>query len=403
MNRQLRLAAAATMMAAVQFATAQVKMAPNYFRADPAVYKYRMAKVVEWKGTESEQSTTYSYDSRGCLIGEEYKMIDQPRSNVYYYTYDDKGYMIEKEEWNIKADQTDSLVSARHIYDRDEHGYVTEYARATLHGTDPGDRTLTEDVKMKFVYDDQMRLVRVDIRQFDYPSNKLEDNVGRVCKVEYDAAGHISRVSQIYPENDELVWAEEFSYDEQGRRISIKKVPGPNYDPQTTLTWTWHYNSDGDIDEHSCTNGFGNKFEYDKSKLSSETFMALEATEAEWALQGPLNCTLFKELPMEKGFTHAPIKEVEGEAYVIYEATGSTDGIDHTIAASQLQIETNGSELTINSDASAIGKPFAIYNSTGICVLTGVLKGTQTKISTQTFCPGLYLLSATGQTIKFFR
>ena len=91
MNRQLRLAAAATMMAAVQFATAQVKMAPNYFRADPAVYKYRMAKVVEWKGTESEQSTTYSYDSRGCLIGEEYKMIDQPRSNVYYYTYDDKG------------------------------------------------------------------------------------------------------------------------------------------------------------------------------------------------------------------------------------------------------------------------------------------------------------------------
>ena len=106
MNRQLRLAAAATMMAAVQFATAQVKMAPNYFRADPAVYKYRMAKVVEWKGTESEQSTTYSYDSRGCLIGEEYKMIDQPRSNVYYYTYDDKGYMIEKEEWNIKADLT---------------------------------------------------------------------------------------------------------------------------------------------------------------------------------------------------------------------------------------------------------------------------------------------------------
>ena len=58
MNRQLRLAAAATMMAAVQFATAQVKMAPNYFRADPAVYKYRMAKVVEWEGTESEQNGT---------------------------------------------------------------------------------------------------------------------------------------------------------------------------------------------------------------------------------------------------------------------------------------------------------------------------------------------------------
>ena len=82
---------------------------------------------------------------------------------------------------------------------------------------------------MEFFYDNNMRLDHVDIRQFDYPTDKLEENVGRVCKVEYNDAGLVSCVSQIYPDNNELVWKEEFTYDEQGRRISIKKVPGPNY------------------------------------------------------------------------------------------------------------------------------------------------------------------------------
>ena len=43
MKKLLRLTVAALMLATAQVSTAQIKMAPNYFKADPAIYKYRMA------------------------------------------------------------------------------------------------------------------------------------------------------------------------------------------------------------------------------------------------------------------------------------------------------------------------------------------------------------------------
>ena len=59
MKKLLRLTLATIMLATTQVSTAQVKMAPNYFRADPAVYKYRMAQVVDGKvrKTSRQQST----------------------------------------------------------------------------------------------------------------------------------------------------------------------------------------------------------------------------------------------------------------------------------------------------------------------------------------------------------
>ena len=132
---------------------------------------------------------------------------------AYNYTYDQQGYMIQKEEEALKTENGESIISSRHNYKRNEYGYVTEYTRATHHGTEPDEKTLTEDVVMEFFYDNNMRLDHVDIRQFDYPTDKLEENVGRVCKVEYNDAGLVSCVSQIYPDNNELVWKEEFTYE----------------------------------------------------------------------------------------------------------------------------------------------------------------------------------------------
>jgi len=188
MKKLLRLTVAALLLATSQVSTAQIKMAPNYFRADPAVYKYRMAKVVEWKDTEDEQITHYVYDKMGCLVKEEYKRSEGPMIYAYNYTYDQQGYMIQKEEEALKTENGESIISSRHNYKRNEYGYVTEYTRATHHGTEPDEKTLTEDVVMEFFYDNNMRLDHVDIRQFDYPTDKLEENVGRVCKVEYNDA-----------------------------------------------------------------------------------------------------------------------------------------------------------------------------------------------------------------------
>lgn len=404
MKKLLRLTMATIMLATTQVSTAQVKMAPNYFRADPAVYKYRMAQVVDWKGSEDEQTTKYIYDERGCLIREEYGMNKTPAVYVYNYSYDEKGYMIKKEEVALNTSNNFPVTSSRHIYKRDEHGYVTEYTRATHHGTEPDVNTLTEDVIMKFVYDDQMRLARVDIRQYDYPLDKIEENVGRICKVEYDDNGHVSCVSQIYPEGDELVWKEEFKYDEKGRRISIKKVPGPNYTVQDRLTWTWHYDDDGDIDEHGSSNGFQKEYEYDKTKLASETFMILEATEAEWALQGPLNCTLFKELPMEKFFTHAPIGETTDESEITYEPTGTASSInDIETIVKPLQTYVVDNQLMVNIPANLVGKTLQIFSATGACMRTIAANGSQATLNIANFAPGMYVVKIANQSVKFIK
>ena len=99
--------------------------------------------------------------------------------------------------------------------------------------------------------------------------------------------------------------------------------------------------TNGDIDIHSSSNGFNKEFKYDKQKLAAETFMPLEATEAEWALQGPLNCTLFKELPMEKFFKHAPISETTDETEITYEAVGTSDGINNVTSSSNNSLQAN--------------------------------------------------------------
>ncbi|WP_455077281.1 T9SS type A sorting domain-containing protein [Prevotella koreensis] len=404
MKKLLRLTVAVVMLATAQVATAQVKMAPNYFRADPNVYKYRMSKVIDWKDSEDEQLTQYIYDDNGCLIREEYGLSTQPGTFVYNYSYNPQGYMIKKEEVAFKADHSSSTISSKHEYTRNEYGYVTEYVRSTRHGVDPDDETLTEDVKMNFVYDDQMRLLRVDIRQFDYIYDKLEDNAGRICKVEYDEAGRVSCVSQLLPDNNELVWKEEFGYDEKGRRISIRKVPGPNYTVQNIITWTWHYNSDGDIYKQTTSNEFGKEYEYDKSKLASETFMALEATEAEWALQGPLNCTLFKELPMEKYFTHAPISETTDESEITYEPTGTTTNIDDAPnVGKSLQAHLDGNKLTVELSAGLIGKTLQVFNATGACIINSVANASQTTFSIDNFAPGIYVVVVGNQTVKFIK
>ena len=58
MKKLLRLTVAVLMLATAQIATAQVKMAPNYFRADPNVYKYRMTgKILKTNSLRSTSTT----------------------------------------------------------------------------------------------------------------------------------------------------------------------------------------------------------------------------------------------------------------------------------------------------------------------------------------------------------
>ena len=50
-------------------------------------------------------------------------MNKTPAVYVYNYSYDEKGYMIKKEEVALNTSNNFPVTSSRHIYKRDEHGY----------------------------------------------------------------------------------------------------------------------------------------------------------------------------------------------------------------------------------------------------------------------------------------
>ena len=73
MKKLLRLTVAALLLATSQVSTAQIKMAPNYFRADPAVYKYRKL----WSGKIQKTNKLHSTSTTrwGALLRKNTKEV----------------------------------------------------------------------------------------------------------------------------------------------------------------------------------------------------------------------------------------------------------------------------------------------------------------------------------------
>ncbi|RRD02528.1 T9SS C-terminal target domain-containing protein [Prevotella sp. OH937_COT-195] len=403
MIKKLPFVIGALLLSTFYSASAQVKMAPNYFKADPAVCKYRMKSVIAWKDTQYEMKTTYTYDDNGLLIREESGEQNSENLITSNYSYDKNGYLVKKENVEINAYGTEKIVTHKEVYVRNEKGYPLEYHRYTLHGPDPDNLVLTEDVIVLFNYDSENRLTNAEIRQYDYILEMLEENIGRICRVEYNEIGKVSKVSQFLPGN-ELIWYEEFTYDDKGRRTAISKICGSAYNADSgDIIWSWVYDEEGDIIE-SGREDFMKSFTYDKSKKASETFMPLEGAEGDWVLLGPVNCTLFRELPIEKYFTHAVTGEISTESVVTYEEVPISTVIDTTVADdANIVVTVNGNVLSVNIPAELVGKRLSIFSATGVIIYSEIVTDVRQNIGVGKLNAGLYVLEIGGKTAKFIK
>ena len=75
MKKLLRLTVAALLLATSQVSTAQIKMAPNYFRADPAVYKIQNGESCGVERYRRRTNYTLLYDKMGCLLRKNTKEV----------------------------------------------------------------------------------------------------------------------------------------------------------------------------------------------------------------------------------------------------------------------------------------------------------------------------------------
>lgn len=396
MNKKFLLSLGLALLC-IQSMVAQTKVAPNYFKADPTIYKYRMQSWSDWDGTGNY---VYNYNDRGCLTAElTYQNEEEVRRTEY--TYNDKDYLVLAVSTAI-SESGEEVVDHKDVYTRDDNGFVKTYVRWTLHAAEDEEPTLKEDVKINYIYDKDMRLVKCEMYQFVEEEQKLESEVGRTCEIKYDAQGRQQEVIQLMPSGNEI-WREVFAYDEQGRMYELKFIPGEEYTTNQTITWLYEYDDNGDIYQ-SGRAGFMFEYEYDLTKLSSETFMPLFGTEADWVYLGPRNLTLFKNEPIFKDFKHVPVSEKVNSAEAVYEPV-TTTGIAAVAASNAAtELKVAGNSLQVHSaDAKTVGQTLRIYSLGGELMLAHRLISTNENIDIQSLPIGEYIATMGKTSTKFIK
>ena len=236
-------------------AIAQSTMAERQFCADPARYQYRLTDMKNCYG----QDMHYDYDNANCLVKESVYESGGDLAEETLYTYDDRHYLIKMEMREYPRGGGDPIVSYRHLYTRDDQGYITQYTRLRRRALTPQDLELIEDVHGKYFYDEQHKPIRAEYDFWDEQANDWYE--GKTCKLAYNEKGQLETVTMFA--DGSTLETEYLMYNEQGKVTSLKLVvPGKN-----DLIEDYTYDEHGVIVKAGRTD-FLFEYTYDQDKLA---------------------------------------------------------------------------------------------------------------------------------------
>lgn len=358
--------------------------APNYFYADPSVFKYRLAEI------RNDYFTYYEYVYENNFLVNEI-VTDEYGSYVsdikYYYNSD--GYMSKSEEWTLTLTGA-PILSKLDEYTRNENGYITYYSRWTLHGEE-SDPTLTEDVRIDLQYNEQSQLTNAAISfYFDSNNSWIE---GRNTIINYDENNLMHEIIQIVSGVEDS--RETIEYNESGKITSVYHSSGSG-----NVEYSYLYDDNSNI-YRAGYEDFWFDYEYDTEKLLAETFLPRKTID-ELVYFGFLNFT-FKGLPYDNS-RNVVVKEVLSEAEMIYEDV-TTIGLNQYDAVQNdiLNLFVSNQTLNINVSDNFIGKDLSIYNIHGICVETVTISTNITLFDMNSHSAGCYIVSIGNEKRKFVK
>ncbi|WP_198019126.1 T9SS type A sorting domain-containing protein [Prevotella falsenii] len=388
MKRILLLMIAHVLCASVWEAKAQ-SAAPNPFYANPAVYKHRINTM-----DFDLQVFKYLYTPDNRI---EKEVVSDTEGNMMYekhYTYDANGYLLKQEEYRRgnSAEEPLKLIK-RDTYTRDQQGYITEIVCALLQDMDYPGVELTDMFRIKLTYDGNRRIERGEVFYYLVDGGVWEETP-HICQLTYNEKGQLASYDRS--QDGANIYKEEFYYDEDGRNTSVKYIPGPVSQGDVVYERSYEYDDDGDIVRTESTTGFVFTYEYDKTKLASETFVP-RLTTANFFLLGSRNDAIFSALPANYGSKHA-VKSEESNMdthmttnYVPTEATGINPAFAGTAKQiNRLSIE-NG-VLYINVGKAAIGEVVRVYDAQGISHLSAYITDADNVYNVKHLKAGVYVV-----------
>lgn len=394
----------AILVAMCSVVSAQPKKAPNYYRAVPGVHTNRL---LQWSTYGGSKTYDYKYDEYGYLkevqAKEESKLVAR-----YTYEYDKNGYLKEESHYIVAPDGEEKH-DRRDVYDRDDNGFIKTYHRFTLKSAENEQPTLKEDVRSTYEYDNQMRVTKTNDIQFDEAKQKLEDIVARNTIISYDEKGRESTFSYLMANGNE-VWKEEFEYDEdnENRMVGLKYIPGEESTDNETIEWVFGYNDEGDITT-AGRESFPYTYEYgdeDETKYeTAKTFIPLPQSEGDKLYLGPRNCMYFNHLPLNKAYTHVPLREnSEGNECSYEENTAKEKTINGIATVNQIKptISFNNNKLIVSNVLANCIVTLNIYTVAGQIVATHHVEGNKV-ISLDTLPAGQYIVKAGGKVTKIVK
>lgn len=396
MKKILLLVMAHILCANVWEAKAQTA-APNPFYADPAVYKQRI-NTMEF----DMEVFKYIYNADNRL---EKDIVTDKEGNMMYekhYTYDAKGYLQKQEEYRRGSSATEPLkLIKRDTYTRDEQGYITEIVCALLQDEDYEGAELTDMFKIKLTYDGSRRIEKGEVFYYLVDGGVWEQTP-HVCQLTYNEKGQL--IGYDRSQDGSNIYKEVFMYDEDGRNTEVKYIPGPVSQGEVVYQRWYEYDDDGDITKTESTTGFTFTYEYDKTKLASETFVP-RLTTANFFLLGARNDAIFSALPANYGSKHAVKSEesnMDTRMETNYTPTTPT-AISHAsagTAAAINRIGINNGTLYVSVGKAAIGKMLRVYDAQGISRLSVYITDATNVYNVKHFKSGIYFAKLGSETRK---
>lgn len=375
-------------------ALAQSTMAERQFCADPARYQYRLTDIKNLYG----QDMHYDYDAANCLVKESVYESENDLAGETLYTYDERHYLIKMEIREYPRGGGDPIVSYRHIYTRDDQGYIVKYTRFRRRALTPDDLELIEDVEGTYFYDEQHRPIRAEYNFWDEQAGDWYK--GKTCELAYNGKGLLEKVTMMA--DGSTLETERLTYNAQGKitRLTLS-VPGNN-----DVTEVYTYDGHGDIIK-AGRKDFMFEYEYDQDMLAEKTFIPRH-TVRDLTYFGKRNCAVFAGLPENDSFTHAvasmklPTPDDEGEEgeeesekttmkYEKIETTG-VNNVATQADAQAAKVEIKAGQLILNVGGELVGKPWQLFTTSGQLLQCGSAVKATTTLDIAPLTPGTYVI-----------
>lgn len=360
--------------------------APNYYWANPSIYKWRVKQISFFNG---ESSHNFRYDDRGRLVRRETKDKDGFISLYNEYFYDASNYLVQMDTYTL-VDPTSGvyvLTDRDHFY-RNDLGLILY----TMYWNNIAPSTKSIALIPKFglapLYTEKSQIKAGLLDHYFAEERKFDVILKTFAEYQNDQF----MGTQHYNLDNTPAYQETLTYNNSGKISSLKFK---DFQEDKTVTFSYVYNEQGDI-INSGRADFPRVYTHDKEKLAKETFVPFRES-TYWLTFGYRNWDGIE-------FTnsvHAIATINTDEVVYTYEAnSGPSNATTINQQQKSLQAQFIDNQLQVIIPQDAKGETIRLFSAAGELLVEQKANNTIECLTIGVLQQGVYLVSLGEYTTK---